>query len=162
MMKIVYILDIVVLKWWYKFSRTYQIVHYKGVNLVYANCTSTNLFLKKTRVGLPWGVQWIRIQLPMQGTQVQSLVQEDPTCCRATKAACVPQLLSPCSRAHNPKQLSLRVATKPKCLEFVFHNKRSYLNEKSWRHNWRVAPAAAATESLSLVMKTQAQPTIDK
>ena len=25
-------------------------------------------------------VQWIRIQLLMQGTQVQSLIQEDPTC----------------------------------------------------------------------------------
>ena len=29
--------------------------------------------------------QWIRIYLPMQGTQVRSLVQEDPTCCGATK-----------------------------------------------------------------------------
>ena len=30
-------------------------------------------------------VQWLRIHLPMQGTQVQALVQEDPTCCGATK-----------------------------------------------------------------------------
>ena len=30
-------------------------------------------------------VQWLRIHLPMQGTRVQSLVQEDPTCRRATK-----------------------------------------------------------------------------
>ena len=30
-------------------------------------------------------VQWLRIHLPLQGTQVQSLVQEDPTCRRATK-----------------------------------------------------------------------------
>ena len=29
--------------------------------------------------------QWLRIRLPMQETRVQSLVQEDPTCCRATK-----------------------------------------------------------------------------
>ena len=29
--------------------------------------------------------QWIRIRLPMQGTQVWSLVLEDPTCLRATK-----------------------------------------------------------------------------
>ena len=41
-------------------------------------------------------VQWLRIHLPMQGTQVQSLVQEDSTCCRATKPmyhtrACVPE-----------------------------------------------------------------------
>ena len=44
--------------------------------------------------------QWLRICLPMQGTQVQALVQEDPTCCGATKPmhhnywACAPQLLS--------------------------------------------------------------------
>ena len=30
-------------------------------------------------------VQWLRICLPMQGTQVPSLVQEDPTCHVATK-----------------------------------------------------------------------------
>ena len=28
---------------------------------------------------------WLRIYLPMQGTQVRSLVQEDPTCHGATK-----------------------------------------------------------------------------
>ena len=32
--------------------------------------------------------QWLTICLPMQGTQVQALVQEDPTCCRATKPVC--------------------------------------------------------------------------
>ena len=37
-----------------------------------------------------WGgtslvVQWLRIRLPVQGTQVQALVQEDPTCRGATK-----------------------------------------------------------------------------
>ena len=30
-------------------------------------------------------VQYIRICLPVQGIWVQSLVQEDPMCCRATK-----------------------------------------------------------------------------
>ena len=29
--------------------------------------------------------QWLRIRLPMQGTRVRSLVQEDPTCRGATK-----------------------------------------------------------------------------
>ena len=28
--------------------------------------------------------QWLRICLPMQGTRVQALVWEDPTCCGAT------------------------------------------------------------------------------
>ena len=45
--------------------------------------------------------QGIRIHLPMQGTQVRSLVQKDSTCCRATKpvccndGACVPQPTQP-------------------------------------------------------------------
>ena len=30
-------------------------------------------------------VQWLRVRLPVQGTQVQSLVREDSTCHRATK-----------------------------------------------------------------------------
>ena len=30
-------------------------------------------------------VQWLRVSLPMQGTQVRSLVGEDPTCLGATK-----------------------------------------------------------------------------
>ena len=29
--------------------------------------------------------EWLRIHLPIQGTGVQSLVREDPICCRATK-----------------------------------------------------------------------------
>ena len=29
--------------------------------------------------------QWLRIRLPMQGTQVRALVREDPTCRGATK-----------------------------------------------------------------------------
>ena len=29
--------------------------------------------------------KWLRIHLPMQGTQAQALVQEDPTCHGATK-----------------------------------------------------------------------------
>ena len=31
--------------------------------------------------------QWLRIHLPMQGTQVQTLLQEDPPCRRAAKPA---------------------------------------------------------------------------
>ena len=32
--------------------------------------------------------QWLGIRLPMEGTRVQSLVREDPTCRRATKPVC--------------------------------------------------------------------------
>ena len=41
-------------------------------------------------------VHWLRICLPMQGTWVLSLVQEDCTCCRAARLVW-PQLLSPCT-----------------------------------------------------------------
>ena len=48
-------------------------------------------------------VQWLRIRLATQGTQVRSLVREDPTCQGAPKprrcnyGACVPQLGSLCA-----------------------------------------------------------------
>ena len=32
--------------------------------------------------------QWLRSRLPMQGTWVQALVREDPTCHGATKPVC--------------------------------------------------------------------------
>ena len=59
-------------------------------------------------------------RLPMQGTWVQALVWEDPTCHEATK----PQLLSLRSRAREPQLL------KTVCLEPVLRNKRSHCNEK--------------------------------
>ena len=43
--------------------------------------------------------------------------------------ACVPQLLSLCSRDHVPQLL------KPTCLEPVLRNKRSHCNEKAVHHN---------------------------
>ena len=67
--------------------------------------------------------QWLRIRLPMRGTQVRALVREDPTCRGATKPvrhnywACVPQLL------------------KPTCLEPMLRNKRSHCNEKPAHRN---------------------------
>ena len=63
---------------------------------------SIRQFIKMWRRTSPV-VQWLRICLPMQGTGVQALVQEDPTC-------------------HG--------ATKPVHLEPMLHNKRSHWNEK--------------------------------
>ena len=66
--------------------------------------------------------QWLRIRLPMQGTRVWALVQEDPTCRGASKPvchnywawalesvshnywACVPQLLKPAHLEPVPQQ----------------------------------------------------------
>ena len=42
----------------------------------------------KGRGGTSLVAHWLRICLPMQGTQVQSLVQKDPTCRGATKPMC--------------------------------------------------------------------------
>ena len=67
--------------------------------------------------------QWLRIRLPMQGTRVQSLVLEDPTCRGATK----PMLHS--YRAHVPQLL------KPTSLEPMLRNKRRHRNEKPTHRN---------------------------
>ena len=44
--------------------------------------------LKGCYVGTSLVAQWLRICLPMQGTQVRSLVQEDPTGHGAAKSMC--------------------------------------------------------------------------
>ena len=62
--------------------------------------------------------QWLRIRLPMQGTWVRSLVQEDPTCCGATKPL------------HHNYQPTCRQLLKPVRLEPVLCNKRSHCREK--------------------------------
>ena len=49
-------------------------------------------------------VQWLRILLPVQGTWVWSLIQEDSTCCGATGPV-QPQVLTPvCLRACTPQE----------------------------------------------------------
>ena len=79
--------------------------------------------------------QWLRIHLPVQGTQVQALVREDPTCHGATKpvhhnywAWALEPAIHNCW-AHKPQLL------KPTCLEPVLHNKRSHCSEKPVHRN---------------------------
>ena len=43
------------------------------------------LLIKHNIIGTSLVAQLLRICLPMQGTRVQALVQEDPTCCGAMK-----------------------------------------------------------------------------
>ena len=75
------------------------------------------IYIERERGGgdFPAGSQWIRIHLPMQETQVWSLVQEDSMCCGATTLAhpnhwvCEPRLLKPVQpRACMPRPLSPR------------------------------------------------------
>ena len=49
------------------------------------NITGLTSLVEINNLGTSLVVQWLRIHLPTQGTQVQSLVQEDPTCIGATK-----------------------------------------------------------------------------
>ena len=51
-----------------------------------------NTLFKMPTLGTSLVAQWLRIHLPMQGTRVRALVQEDPACRGATKP--VGQLLS--------------------------------------------------------------------
>ena len=44
-----------------------------------------DVFPTKPAGGASLGVQWLRIHLPTQGTQAQSLIREDPMCQGATK-----------------------------------------------------------------------------
>ena len=78
--------------------------------------------------------QWLRNRLPMQGTQVQALVWEDPMCHGAIKPvhhnywACALELASHNYWAHVPQLL------KPTRLEPVLHT-RSHCNEKPVHRN---------------------------
>ena len=64
-------------------------IKYLGINLTekVQNLYTENykMLLKETKDWPSLVAQWLRICLPMQGTRVQALVREDPTCCGATK-----------------------------------------------------------------------------
>ena len=79
--------------------------------------------VKTQCLGTSLVAQWLRIHLPMQGTQVRALVREDPTCRGATRPVCHNYW------AWDPQLL------KPVHLEPVLHNKRSHRNEKTTRRN---------------------------
>ena len=106
--------------------------------------------------------QWIRIHLPMQGTQVRALVREDPTCRGATKLvrhnywACA---LEPTSHNYwSPRATTTEARApqllKPTRLEPVLRNKRSHRNEKPAHHNEEEPPLAPNRESPHAATKT--------
>ena len=85
----------------------------------------------------------------MQGTWVGALVQEDPTCHRATKPvrrnywACALEPTSHNYWARVPQLL------KPACLEPVLRNKRSHRDEKRVHGNKELPPLAATREPVN-------------
>ena len=60
----------------------------KGITPSLSLISTSNLAFLSIKKCHQWAslvAQWLRISLPMQGTRVRTLVQEDPTCCEATK-----------------------------------------------------------------------------
>ena len=108
------------------------------------------LFFKNIFWGASLVAQWLRIHLPMQGTQVRALVREDPTCRGATKPvrhnywACAlgpvchscwsPCAWSPCSATRETTAMrSPHTATKS--------SPRSPQLEKACAQQWRLNAA---------------------
>ena len=61
-----------------------QLIHFVLQQKLTQHCKAIITPIKKNiRASLV--AQWLRIHLPMQGTQVRALVREDPTCRGATK-----------------------------------------------------------------------------
>ena len=88
-------------KHWVLFSLTFSCGSYSWHGLLSYLEMTTNIlsfFLKRQRT--PQVVQWFRIHLPRQGTQVWALVRENSACHRAAKSvphdfwACVPEPVS--------------------------------------------------------------------
>ena len=87
------------------------------------------IYVEREREDFPVGSQWTRIHVPMQETQVWSLVQEDSTCCGATNLVhpnhwvCEPHYRSlPTLEPHAtateacvPRACALQQGTLPQC-----------------------------------------------
>lgn len=79
-------------------------------------------------------VEWLRIPLTMQGTQVWSQVQEDPAWPRTTKPViCNHWALEPESYNYWTCVLQL---IKPTCPEPMLPDKKSHYDEKPVHRNW--------------------------
>ena len=123
--------------------------------ILYKHSSASKIKLKFLHSGASLVAQWLRIRLPMQGTQVRALVQEDPTCHGVTKPMCHNYwacTLEPTSHnhwTHVPQLL------KPVHLEPVLRNKRSHHNEKPMHCNKEWSLLATTRESPHTATKTR-------
>ena len=109
--------------------------HYTFPELFSSCKTKNSVLIKKWLSGTSLVAQWLRICLPMQGTQVQSLDREDPTCCGATKPMHHKHwawALEPVRHNYWAHVLQL---LKPMRGEPMICNKRSHCNKKPVHHN---------------------------
>ena len=119
----------------------------KKNNLEYFQC-------QDSRTGTSLVAQWLRVCLPMQGTRVQALVQEDPTCRGATKPVCHNYWACALELVSHNYWACVPQLRKPTCLEPVLCNKRSHHNEKPAHRNEEYPLLAATRESLCAAAKT--------
>ena len=92
-------------------------------------------------------VQWMRIHLPMQGTWVWPLVQEDSTCHRAAKPGT--PILSPHSKAHEP-QYWVRIL-QPSSHNYWAHEPRAWALQPEKPPQWEAcAPVKSSPHWLQL------------
>ena len=144
---------------YYLFSEDLGLLNFYLFGVLFARCDdhlkSKFLLIRNESHGTSLVAQWLRIRLPMQGTWVQALVWEDPTCRGATKPvrhnywACALEPAIHNNWAHVPQLL------KPAHLEPVLHNKRSHHNEKLMHRNEEQPPLAATRESPRAATNTQ-------
>ena len=71
--------------WKKKANKTHTYTHSKNQIITWLKKGSSPQKTQNRTTRASLVVQWLRIHLPMQETWVQALVQEDPTCHRATK-----------------------------------------------------------------------------
>ena len=88
---------------------------------------------KSISTGTSLVVQWLRICLPMQGTQVWALVREDPTCHGATNP--MHHNYWACTLEHTSHNYWARVPQllKPAHLQPMLRNKRGHRNKTTHR-----------------------------
>ena len=114
---------------------------------------------QEQKTGTSLVVQWLRLCLPMQTTQVPPLVWEDSTWLKALSPgatateACTPQPLS------EPMCCNYRSRHTP---ESVLCNKRSHHNEKSMHRNQKGDPLNTTRESPHAVTKAQSSHKMNK
>ena len=98
--------------------------------------------VKKTWLSTSLVAQWLRIRLPMQGTRVQSLVQEDPTCHGAAKS--MRRNSSTCATTTEIHAPRARAPQQEKPPQWEAHALRSLCTAtKSSPHSWQLEKAHA-------------------
>ena len=116
---------------------------FKHIHHCFLSCIKLKIWSALSKLYL-WAslvAQWWRIRLPMQGTRVQALVREDPTCCRATKL--VRHNHWACAREPtNHNYWSLRATTtEARTPRACAPQQEKPLQWEARAPQWRVAPA---------------------